>query len=523
MAAITSQVTVGSTLILTTASDPSASAGTTAPIGSLALVTDGSNPFFKTGAAATAWTSLNLLTSVIAPQYGGTGVANNSASTITISGNFATTITVSATTAVTLPTSGTLYGTKTGSITSAQLFTSLTNPTGNTSSAVFADSPTFVTKITSPEVDVSGTGGAGFINFVAQSSNASAPSAAGFNLFAGSTGSLNWARKNGTDTFVRTFDATLTANRTYTLQDASSTMAMYSNNLSVFASTTSAQFAGVISDATGTSKVVLSDSPAFTTQIQTPSINGASGSLAFTNTATATGTLINFLFTNAAHTNQTLSTNTPNFKVAGTTKQWATGALALQYWNYFTTSTPSFVGASTLAESVGMYVEGATSGGANTTITNNFIYGGTVDSNTFRLGSLTGSTTTLAMYGNVTTPSSTNYFLMVNSSANATLNGASAVVLAIANSGKLTLSSTVASWGDAVNFTLGTTNGTKFGTATTQKLSFWNAATIVQPTTAIAASTFVANTSGTLNDSATWDSYTIGQVVKALRNVGLLA
>lgn len=48
------------------------------------------------------------LTSAITPAFGGTGVANNAASTLTISGAFATTITVSATTALTLPTSGTL-------------------------------------------------------------------------------------------------------------------------------------------------------------------------------------------------------------------------------------------------------------------------------------------------------------------------------------------------------------------------------------------------------------------------------
>lgn len=45
---------------------------------------------------------------VIGAAYGGTGVANNAASTLTISGNFATTLTVSGTTGVTLPTAGTL-------------------------------------------------------------------------------------------------------------------------------------------------------------------------------------------------------------------------------------------------------------------------------------------------------------------------------------------------------------------------------------------------------------------------------
>lgn len=62
-----------------------------------------------------------------------------------------------------------------------------------------------------------------------------------------------------------------------------------------------------------------------------------------------------------------------------------------------------------------------------------------------------------------------------------------------------------------------------FGTATTNKIGFWNATPIVQPTTAIASATFVANTSLIANDTATFDGYTIGQVVKALRNIGILA
>jgi hypothetical protein len=51
-----------------------------------------------------------ILTSnaAVTPAQGGTGVANNTSSTITISGAFGTTLTVSGTTAITLPTSGTL-------------------------------------------------------------------------------------------------------------------------------------------------------------------------------------------------------------------------------------------------------------------------------------------------------------------------------------------------------------------------------------------------------------------------------
>jgi hypothetical protein len=107
----------------------------------------------------------------------------------------------------------------------------------------------------------------------------------------------------------------------------------------------------------------------------------------------------------------------------------------------------------------------------------------------------------------------------------------------VSNGGQITISSSTGVAGvtlDGQNsnaITLGagrhivfdTATGSKIGSATTEKFAFWNATPIVQPTTAIAAATFVTNTSGILNDSATFDGYTIGQVVKALRNVGILA
>jgi hypothetical protein len=76
---------------------------------------------------------------------------------------------------------------------------------------------------------------------------------------------------------------------------------------------------------------------------------------------------------------------------------------------------------------------------------------------------------------------------------------------------------------DAKNIVLDTTTGTKIGTSTSQKLSLWNATPNVQPTTAITAGAFVANTSGIANDTATFDGYTMGQVVAALRRIGALA
>ena len=50
--------------------------------------------------------TIGIVTGIVPPDHGGTGIANNVASTITITGNFATTITISNVTAITLPTSG---------------------------------------------------------------------------------------------------------------------------------------------------------------------------------------------------------------------------------------------------------------------------------------------------------------------------------------------------------------------------------------------------------------------------------
>lgn len=85
-------------------------------------------------------------------------------------------------------------------------------------------------------------------------------------------------------------------------------------------------------------------------------------------------------------------------------------------------------------------------------------------------------------------------------------------------------------WSDALTFGAGrdiyfdTGTGTKIGAATNQKLAFWNKTPIVQPTTAIASATFNPVSGGnSIDTNDTFDGYTIGQVVQALRNIGLLA
>jgi hypothetical protein len=54
------------------------------------------------------------------------------------------------------------------------------------------------------------------------------------------------------------------------------------------------------------------------------------------------------------------------------------------------------------------------------------------------------------------------------------------------------------------NIILGSSTGTKIGTATSQKLGLWNATPVVQPTTAVTAAEFVANTSG-IADNTVYD------------------
>ena len=78
-------------------------------------------------------TSLSGLTTPLSASQGGTGVANNNASTITITGAYALGLTLSAATSLTLPTSGTV--------------TALGNTTTGSGSIVLATSPTLVTPL----------------------------------------------------------------------------------------------------------------------------------------------------------------------------------------------------------------------------------------------------------------------------------------------------------------------------------------------------------------------------------------
>jgi Tfp pilus assembly major pilin PilA len=102
---------------------------------------------------------------------------------------------------------------------------------------------TVATAMTAPAFNINGTGGNGFLEAITQSSNPAAPSS-GFRFFANSSGSPAWRRAS--DGFVRNLVSTLTADRNYTLPDASMTFARSDagqtlNGANVFASQSTAQ------------------------------------------------------------------------------------------------------------------------------------------------------------------------------------------------------------------------------------------------------------------------------------------
>jgi hypothetical protein len=76
---------------------------------------------------------------------------------------------------------------------------------------------------------------------------------------------------------------------------------------------------------------------------------------------------------------------------------------------------------------------------------------------------------------------------------------------------------------NGTNFEIQLSTGTKFGTSALQKIGFWNATPIVQPDTSVASATYVAVGGGNIQVNDTFDGYTVAKVIKAIRNIGLLA
>jgi hypothetical protein len=209
------------------------------------VLSAGSGPTTITDAAGKV---LAAALNTVGAAQGGTGVANNAASTLTISGSFGTTVTVSGTTAVTLPTAGTL-----ATLAGSETFTNktLTAPvvTGGTVSGLTA----FALRDTSAAFDVS----------IAATS--------GTNLTAPRTLTLDMGN-------VAHTLALGTSSSTVTFPTGTVTLTSTSDKLSAFAATSSAELRGVLSDENGTGVALFSGasaaaltSPDVTTSITTPS------------------------------------------------------------------------------------------------------------------------------------------------------------------------------------------------------------------------------------------------------------
>ena len=80
------------------------------------------------------------------------------------------------------------------------------------------------------------------------------------------------------------------------------------------------------------------------------------------------------------------------------------------------------------------------------------------------------------------------------------------------------------SFDSGANITFDDATGTRIGTDPAEKFAFWNKTPIEQPTTSITGITANHIVGGTnIKTSDTFDNYTVGQVVAALRAVGILA
>jgi hypothetical protein len=101
------------------------------------------------------------------------------------------------------------------------------------------------------------------------------------------------------------------------------------------------------------------------------------------------------------------------------------------------------------------------------------------------IGSQSGSSARAAIYLNETIPDTANYALSAHQTSGQTyINGRTGVAFLIAGGIQWIILDKTATFGTGLtnyDFAFPSTNGTKLGTATSQKIGFWNATPVVQP------------------------------------------
>lgn len=94
---------------------------------------------------------------------------------------------------------------------------------------------------------------------------------------------------------------------------------------------------------------------------------------------------------------------------------------------------------------------------------------------------------------------------------------------------RLTIGTAALTFADGFNMVTNATTGSKIGTATTQKIGFWNATPVAQYATTGTTTGFTAGGGTTATDASTFTgnqgatAYTVGDIVRALKLAGIIA
>ena len=282
--------------------------------------------------------------------------------------------------------------------------------------------------------------------------------------------------------------------------------ALVSGTLAQFSSTTSLQLASVISDETGTGSLVFSISPIFVTpNIGVATATSINGLLITGSAGTLTIPTSSSLIRSGAHSLTITSTATSNATIPS-----GTGTLVYLSGTNTWTSANTFNTTTTFGSTNQQMVFTPTATAPT------LIQTGSVSS----IVRVASGTRTLEMANYA---ADTNYINSAGAPLRLNTVGASMSISFRTNSVlRLSLTDADMQFTEGYHMTVGTVTGTMLGTSASQKIAFYGSTPVIKQTTAVTASAFVSNTSGILNDSATFGGYTIGQVVAALKLYGLL-